>query len=56
MRFGVTKADIHGAARKCGRAINSEIVIRLLLAAGSVQTTGEINPHTASGQIEVDIA
>lgn len=49
------KTRIQDAARKCGRSLNTEIVIRLLLAAGAVQAPAEISQFAAVGQLEVDL-
>ncbi len=50
------KSKIQGAAQKFGRAINTEIVIRLLLAAGGVRSRGEISSLTGVARIETDMS
>ncbi len=50
------KTRIQDAARKCGRSLNTEIVIRLLLAAGAVRSIVEVMPRTAEGRIEADMS
>lgn len=49
------KADIQLAAQKCGRSINTEIVIRLLMAAGVNRPDVEIRPLPVQAKIEADL-
>ncbi|EMA2595319.1 hypothetical protein U2H31_006502, partial [Pseudomonas aeruginosa] len=49
------KADIQLAAKKCGRSINTEIVIRLLMAAGVNRPDVEIRPLPVQAKIEADL-
>lgn len=50
------KVRIADGARRCGRSINTEIVIRLLLAAESAQPMVENAPKTGIGLIETDMS
>lgn len=49
------KSDIQLAAQKCGRSMNTEIVIRLLMATGVNRPDVDIKPLPGQAKIEADL-